>query len=208
MEMANILLKNLRDIKTTQIHKRPTPSTSSTSSSTTLVSQPQFPPSQIEKLLPPREAPLPPQMSQIPPARPAPPPMEQRPDPRLDPRADPRFASTPPVAPGQIFPQQPPLDNQGRPGPGGSRPMPTPPAPPAHRPSYEHKRNESFGPVSLSRSESANKPSLPLRRIGKQHLQHRLLSLLELAATTPMSQLLDKLFVLHRFRLLGNARLA
>lgn len=46
MEMANVLLKNLRDIKTTQSHKKPAPPSSSTSSVSTL---PQYQPPTPER---------------------------------------------------------------------------------------------------------------------------------------------------------------
>jgi len=136
MEMANILLKNLRDIKTTQVHKKPI--TSATSSVSTLPLY-QGPPSQQGQTLdrpvqPQQSQALPPQQQQAPP-RPAPPPGAYSP-------ADNRYAAPGAQQPTQPqYPQQPYGQEPGgqRPGPGGGRPMPQPPVN-QHRLSYEKPR--------------------------------------------------------------------
>lgn len=134
MEMANILLKNLRDIKTTQVHKKPPSSvaSSTTSSVSTLpVYQPQAP-----------ERPSPPQQQLSTPQVP------QRPPPGAfgptDPR-DGRFGTPPPQQQTlQPYPQQ-----AEQPGPrmAGARPMPQPPAPPQHRLSYQDGKPQDEMPM-------------------------------------------------------------
>lgn len=129
MEMANILLKNLRDIKTTQVHKKPTPpSITSGSSSVSTLPLYQGPPSQqVPPERPAHPQALPPPQQQAPP-RPAPPPGAYSP-------ADNRHPgpTAQPYPPAQPYGQE-----QGgqRPGPGGGRPMPQPPVN-QHRLSYE-----------------------------------------------------------------------
>jgi hypothetical protein len=145
MEMANILLKNLRDIKTTQVHKKPTPpSISSTTSSVSTL--PVYQPAA---------------QSQIPPERPAPPTQplySQYPQQQQQQQAPPRPAPPgayvpdgrqPAPPPGAAYPQiqpQPygPRDDQGQ-RPGGGRPMPQPPTA-QHRLSYEKPRPQDGQP--------------------------------------------------------------
>ncbi|ORY23212.1 hypothetical protein BCR39DRAFT_591059 [Naematelia encephala] len=153
MEMANILLKNLRDIKTTQVSKKPIPSGSSSSSSVSTL--PAYQPAAPERPMPPQQISTPPQVSQRPPGA----------------YSDPRYAGAAPLPPQQLQqqqqrqqqqqqqqqpqqqqqqqqqPQQPyppqaqPISHDGqRPGPGGSRPMPQAPAPPQQRNSYQEQR--------------------------------------------------------------------
>ena len=127
MEMANILLKNLRDIKTTQTHRKTTPASSSTSSVSTL---PVYQPPAPEKPSPPPQQ-APPQPS--PPVQPPAPVQTQspaRPPPgAYDPRNERYNAPAPIPPPQQPAIQQPPpqsyLDS-GR--PSGQRPMPQAPS--------------------------------------------------------------------------------
>nr|XP_018267018.1 AGC/PKC protein kinase [Kwoniella dejecticola CBS 10117]OBR89176.1 AGC/PKC protein kinase [Kwoniella dejecticola CBS 10117] len=130
MEMANILLKNLRDIKTTQVHKKPLPSASSSVSTLPAYA------SQEKISAPPQ---LPPIQTQPPVQTPAP----ARPPPgAYDPRYGPSAAQQP-RQPQQLPPQQQPYTPQ--PGydnlrPSGGRPMPQPPAQPQQRLSYQEQR--------------------------------------------------------------------
>ncbi|WWC86335.1 uncharacterized protein L201_001208 [Kwoniella dendrophila CBS 6074] len=139
MEMANILLKNLRDIKTTQVHKKPVPSASSSASSVSTlppyhtqdrISAPQLPPIPQQ---PPVQAPTP---ARPPPGgydpRYGPPPSQQPQQPSSVP---PQQQHQPPPPSIQTpVPQQPQQQSytpqsaydQGR--PSGGRPMPQPPA--------------------------------------------------------------------------------
>jgi hypothetical protein len=148
MEMANILLKNLRDIKTTQVHKKPTPPSISSSSSS-VSTLPQYQPPSQERLVPQHQP------------QPQPPPQAQfQPQPQVSARTppgtygmanprDPRFpGASPSPQVTQIQSQIPPGaydPMRALPAPGG-RPMPMPPAaspappPPSHRLSYEQSR--------------------------------------------------------------------
>ncbi|KAK4689725.1 hypothetical protein P7C73_g372, partial [Tremellales sp. Uapishka_1] len=124
MEMANILLKNLRDIKTTQ-HKKPAiPSMSSSSSSVSTLPlyQPQ------ERIQPPQLPPLP--VQQQGPAPPRPPPGAY----------DPRYQQAPP--PPQAFEFAAPRPAPQ--APTGGRPLPASPAPLSHSASYEQPRQEPY----------------------------------------------------------------
>ncbi len=139
MEMANILLKNLRDIKTTQVHKKPTPSvassTTSSSASTLPVYQPQAP-----------ERPPPPQQQMSSPAVPQRPPVGAYGP--TDPR-DGRFGTLP--AAQQMLQPSPPQPEQPGARASEARPMPQPPAPPQHRLSYQEARPQgAYQAVSLA----------------------------------------------------------
>ena len=129
MEMANILLKNLRDIKTTQVHKKPTPSvTSSTTSSvsTLPVYQQQTP-----------ERPQPIQQQQSLPQVP-----QRSPHGTLGiPDAQNGRFSTP--APAQSAPQTYPAQaDPGGPRTSGSSTVPYTPHHPKHRLSYQESRSK------------------------------------------------------------------
>ncbi|KAK8865995.1 hypothetical protein IAR55_001146 [Kwoniella newhampshirensis] len=141
MEMANILLKNLRDIKTTQVHKKPLPPSvsSSTSSVSTLPSyhaQERPPPPPVQQ----------PVQQQAPP-RPSPPGVYGPTDPRS---GAPAQQPTPPQPSVQ---QYPPASGYNDIRPVGSRPMPQPPAAPQQRQSYDNQRPQdgyaAMPPVSV-----------------------------------------------------------
>ena len=111
MEMANILLKNLRDIKTTQVHKKPlTPSGPTTSSSVSTL--PQYQPPAPER--PPRPQPPSlhiPQITTTPPNQygaPAPQPPQQQYQQPPYPQQQQQQGYESGVRPGQRMPQQPP----------------------------------------------------------------------------------------------------
>lgn len=153
MEMANILLKNLRDIKTTQVHKKPSPpsgASSTTSVSTLPVYQPhQAPQTQPQHHLPPDRPAPPPQQQHLPPTHQQQAPLRPSPPPGSYGAAEPKYggptAQQPPYPQGQQpYPQQrDDFGGQGpRPGPGGGRPMPQAPQQPPtqHRQSFEKPR--------------------------------------------------------------------
>jgi len=135
MEMANILLKNLRDIKTTQVHKKPPASVSSSTSSVSTLPL-------YQQQQQPHERPLPPQQQLSTPQVPQRPPQGAfgAPDPR-----DGRYGTPPPAQ--QMAQPYPPQSDQAGPRVSGSRPMPQPPAPPQQRLSYQNVRPQDGLPM-------------------------------------------------------------
>ncbi|OCF38610.1 AGC/PKC protein kinase [Kwoniella heveanensis CBS 569] len=137
MEMANILLKNLRDIKTTQVHKKPSgPSVSSSASSVSTL--PSYHTQERLSQPPPQQA----AHAPSPPSRPPPPGSYGPTDPRLS--GQQQQQRIPPSQPQQQQQQQQPhLPLQGgydNARPSGGRPMPAPPSQVQHRMSYEQPR--------------------------------------------------------------------
>ncbi|GFZ43576.1 protein kinase C, partial [Saitozyma sp. JCM 24511] len=122
MEMANILLKNLRDIKTTQVSKKTTPASSTTALST--ISAPERPPPLQHQL----SAGSVPSFKSAPPTSQYAPPDQRQGAPQLP-----------------VMPAQSAYDNL-RPAPSGGRPMPHVPSGPPHRPSYEQQRPQEAYP--------------------------------------------------------------
>ncbi|KAK6905806.1 AGC/PKC protein kinase [Kwoniella mangroviensis CBS 10435] len=154
MEMANILLKNLRDIKTTQVHKKPAPSASSSASSVSTlpsyhtqerIGAPQLPPIPQQ---PPVQAPAP--------ARPPPG------------AYDTRYGPPPQQAPAPPQQQQPPAQQQPYPPqagydnlrPSGGRPMPQAPAQPQQRMSYGDQRTQE-GYAQMPSVQPSPRPEPP-----------------------------------------------
>jgi hypothetical protein len=144
MEMANILLKNLRDIKTTQVSKKTTPASSTTALST--ISAPERPPPLQHQL----------SAGSVPSFKSAPPTSQYAP---LDQR---QGAPQIPVMPAQSA-----YDNL-RPAPSGGRPMPHVPSGPPHRPSYEQQRpQETYAQVRRTtrwiphRADFLQMPAMP-----------------------------------------------
>ncbi|EIW72787.1 hypothetical protein TREMEDRAFT_58957 [Tremella mesenterica DSM 1558] len=150
MEMANILLKNLRDIKTTQ---RKTPSTTSGASSVSTLPAYTPPTQQVQQQPQAPQAPSAPQQPQIP----------QRP-PVGTYQADQRATGGYTASPGQPHPAQAEYNALRPAPPTGARPMPQPPVAPS-RPSYEQRRSQegyavmpSVGPASRTPPQVVEMP--------------------------------------------------